>query len=160
MSKSNDPNDISCLYGIRSICLLHITLGHRFGIPWWEGYILNTSRIFEFLGEWHVGIYQVHSASVNVFFLMGGLLATMSIMKSLDRKQLKIWRLYWRRYLRYTPILVAIVLIFITYLKKSFFGPLTGFMDFEVPKCEKWWWTTFLHIQNYVHGNKLVSDKK
>lgn len=64
--------------------------------------------------------------------------------------RLNILRLYLHRYLRYTPLLAAILLFLITLMKHIVFGPLSyleGGLWNIVPNCEKWWWTTLLHVQ-------------
>lgn len=68
--------------------------------------------------------------------------------------------MYLHRYLRYTPILAALLLFVVTLMNHVIFGPLSeldeGLFNM-VTNCEKWWWTTLLHVQNYVNPNEIVS---
>jgi hypothetical protein len=59
------------------------------------------------------------------------------------------------RYLRYTPLLAALLLFLITLMKHIVFAP-NSYLDDIVPNCEKWWWTTLLHVQNYVNPTEIV----
>jgi hypothetical protein len=63
------------------------------------------------------------------------------------------------RYLRYTPLLAALLLFLITLMKHIVFAPMSyleGGIWNIVPNCEKWWWTTLLHVQNYVNPTEIV----
>lgn len=62
------------------------------------------------------------------------------------------------RYLRYTPLLAAILLFLVTLMKHIVFGPMSyleGGIWNIVPNCQKWWWTTLLHVQNYVNPTEI-----
>jgi peptidoglycan/LPS O-acetylase OafA/YrhL len=75
-------------------------------------------------------------------------------------KRLNVWRMYLHRYLRYTPLLAAILLFLITLMKFFIFGPMTYMETRFVRNCEKWWWTTLLHIQNYANPTEAVSFRE
>lgn len=159
VAPNKSPNDIRCLHGIRALSILYIIFGHRYGIPLWH-VISNRAALAEWSTKFHIGLYHTHQVPVDVFFMMGGLLVAWTMLKNLDSKSLNIWRLYLHRYLRYTPLLAAILLFLVTLMKHIVFAPMSyleGGMWNMVPNCEKWWWTTLLHIQNYVNPNEIVS---
>lgn len=74
-------------------------------------------------------------------------------------KRFNIWRMYLHRFLRYTPLLGAIILFLVTLMKQIVFGPFSYLESRPsmLPNCEKWWWTTLLHVSNYVNPNEIVS---
>ncbi|CRK88151.1 CLUMA_CG001936, isoform A [Clunio marinus] len=155
VSKSSD--DIRCLHGIRALSIIYIIFGHRYGLPMWN-VISNRAAIADWQQNFHIGIYHTHQVAVDVFFTMGGLLVTWSMMKSLDSNRLSILRLYFRRYLRYTPLLGVLMLFVISLMRHIVFGPISymdgGFWPF-LTNCNNWWWTTLLHLQNYVNPNEI-----
>lgn len=65
--------------------------------------------------------------------------------------------LYLHRYLRLTPILGITLLFSITLLRFLGNGPLWSvLMDFFIGQCERYWWSAFLYIQNYVNADEIV----
>lgn len=87
VAKSKNSLDIRCLHGIRSLAILHIILGHRHGSQLWENFVSNAN----FANEWSqqlsilTGVYQNYIASVDTFLLLGALLATMSMLRNLEK---------------------------------------------------------------------------
>lgn len=71
--------------------------------------------------------------------------------------RVNIFRMYLHRYLRITPALAMLILVqkFIRFFND---GPFyNGFTkNFQV-KCDKYWWSALLHVQNYVNPLQTVS---
>lgn len=65
--------------------------------------------------------------------------------------------MYLHRYLRYTPVLMMLILFFVAFPKHLGSGPFYD-LDSYVPQCEKYWWSALLHVQNYVNPNQLCFD--
>lgn len=157
VAPNNSPNDIRCLHGIRALSILYIIFGHRYGVT--LGHVIsNRAALNEWFTKFHLGLYHTHQVPVDVFFMMGGLLVAWYMLKSLENKSFNIWRSFLHRYLRYTPILAAILLFLITLMKHIVLAPMSYLDSRMVPNCEKWWWTTLLHVQNYVNPNEIVSN--
>lgn len=71
--------------------------------------------------------------------------------------KLNVLSLYWNRYLRLTPALGASVLVTISVLRYCGDGPIWSKMyTLTARNCEKYWWSTILHVQNYVNPDDLV----
>jgi peptidoglycan/LPS O-acetylase OafA/YrhL len=121
---SKSPNDIRCLHGIRSLSIIYIIFGHRYGLPMWN-VISNAAVIPEWQTQFYIGIYHTHQVAVDVFFMMGGLLVTWSMLRSLDSNRLNILRSILHRYLRSTPLLAAITLFLVTLMKHLVFAPMS-----------------------------------
>jgi peptidoglycan/LPS O-acetylase OafA/YrhL len=45
--------------------------------------------------------------AVDAFFVMGAMLQTISVLKGIDNKNLRIFRMLWKRYVRYTPAVMG-----------------------------------------------------
>ena len=80
---NNAPNNIKCLHGIRSLSILYIIFGHRFGAN--MGLLMNFPAYHDWTLNIHSAVFHTHQVPVDVFFMMGGLLATWSILQSLDK---------------------------------------------------------------------------
>lgn len=97
------------------------------------------------------------TVSVDSFFVMSGLLLTWAMMKELDkRRKVNIPLMYFHRYLRLTPALAALLLLYVSLLRYIGSGPMWD-ADAQVAFCNKWWWTTLLYVQNYVNVREIVS---
>ena len=53
-----------------------------------------------------------------------------------------------------TPAYGLIMLILSTILLHMGSGPLWAFMDREAEKCEAYWWTNLLYINNFIHADE------
>lgn len=98
--------------------------------------------------------------SVDTFFAVGGLVTVYVFLKSQDKGvPFNIPLYYLHRYLRLTPVVAVLVLIYanlITYLGN---GPIWHSMDdgFSVA-CREHWWSLLLYIQNFVNVNQQVEN--
>lgn len=64
--------------------------------------------------------------------------------------------IYVHRYLRLTPLLIAVVLFSITLLRFFGSGPLWPMLTNTISnQCEKYWWSTLLYIQNYENPTEI-----
>lgn len=61
--------------------------------------------------------------------------------------------MYLHRYLRYTPTLALMILVFTSLTKFFASGP---FYNPPTENCEKYWWTALLHVSVYTNPNQLV----
>lgn len=65
--------------------------------------------------------------------------------------------LYLHRYIRTTPLLAASILISVSLLRFLGNGPFWPIVvDFNGGHCTRYWWSTLLHVQNYVNSKKIV----
>lgn len=70
------------------------------------------------------------------------------------RKTLNIPRMYLHRYLRYTPALAVMILVYTSLMKFLGSGP---FFTPNIESCEKFWWSALLHVSVYTNPLELVS---
>lgn len=149
---TENKSSINSLHGIRALSLLWIMFGHRItnqlSFP-----IRNHGAVFEFYQQLYSVILYSYSISVDTFFLMGGLLLTMSTLRAIDNNTLNILRMILHRYLRYTPVFAVSILCTITLPKYLATGPLE--LNEFGENCIDYWWSSLLHIQNYVNPDRL-----
>lgn len=75
--------------------------------------------------------------------------------------RLDVFSLYLHRFLRLTPLLGASIVMTMTLARFTGSGPFWPFtMDHLSGHCERYWWSTFLYIQNYVNPTELVKLHK
>lgn len=67
--------------------------------------------------------------------------------------------LYFHRYLRLTPALAAAILMYVSLLKRSADGPLAVSLTGDAAKCDDYWWSSLLYVQNYVNRDDVVSTQ-
>lgn len=96
--------------------------------------------------------------SVDSFFAVGGLVTVYAFMKSSDKGvPFNIPLYYLHRYLRLTPVLAVLILIFANLLKYLGNGPLWYNIEPNyMADCGEYWWSTLLYIQNYVNLDNQV----
>jgi peptidoglycan/LPS O-acetylase OafA/YrhL len=85
MSKENSSGSIECLNGLRALSLLWIIFGHRY----FDMFLAPATNSATATENWLRNILSLFHTTfhlaVDTFFLMGGLLATWSFMKSFDK---------------------------------------------------------------------------
>lgn len=118
--------------------------------------LTNAAEVNNWLENIRTVIFQTDHLAVDTFFVMGGLLLVMSFMRDLDKKQASLWRMYVRRYIRYTPLLAVLVLHNVTLNKFMISSPTFNF-EGSAQNCRTNWWAALLHIQNYLDWTRMVS---
>lgn len=69
--------------------------------------------------------------------------------------------LYLNRYLRMTPMLAIYMLVSMTLIRFMGNGPIWPIsLVFLSDNCKRYWWSTLLHIQNYVNPGEIVRKKQ
>lgn len=64
---------------------------------------------------------------------------------------------YLNRLLRMFPVLAAFVLLQASLLNRVSDGPNWVIMEGHTERCRMYWWTTLLHVQNWVNPGEMVS---
>lgn len=73
-----------------------------------------------------------------------------------SNKKLNILPLYLHRYMRVTPLLVVYFFVSVSVLRFMGSGPVWPIsVEFFSENCKRYWWSTFLHIQNYVNPGQM-----
>lgn len=150
VNRNTPSKSIDCLEGLRCISLISIILAHRVLLQI-HG---PTSNLMEVLQRykyyWYVScIWQVYC--VDTFLVIGGFLSALQLLTAFERKTFNALKMIIHRYIRYTPVLAASILIF-TSLSRHVKGPYPDAEGSE--NCRKYWWSALTHFQNYINpGN-------
>jgi peptidoglycan/LPS O-acetylase OafA/YrhL len=177
--RKESPNVLHCLSGLRTFAMIHIMFGHRYVLLSWFPNI--NARIFDPDGKFvktFVSVFAtVYHIPVDTFLVIGGLLLTLSILRSIERffdlfndfemklieeiihrKNFNIPKLYLHRYLRVMPVLSVLILIILSIFKFLDDGPMYRAMSaIAINPCKNHWWSALLHVQNYVNPGETVS---
>lgn len=73
-------------------------------------------------------------------------------------QKFKFWKLYVYRYLTNTPT-VAFCVIFIIAFSAYVKSGAMLLSEIMANNCKTYWWSTLLHIQNYVNPHDMVSNQ-
>ncbi|XP_031352999.1 nose resistant to fluoxetine protein 6-like [Photinus pyralis] len=147
---TTDATEITCLHGLRVLTMIWIILVHHY---------LSVSNFPE-RSNYKEDFYAAHitsgiiatgaETSVNTFFLLSGLTLSYVFMRKTGKLgKFNLLAFYAHRYVRLTPTLGVIVLVYVFLLKYMGSGPLWPELARRVSApCETNWWKTLLYIQN------------
>lgn len=154
----NRSYDIGCVHGLRFWTISWIIFGHTMQYTEWAGF----GRAYQV--EENIVSFFLHpllnaTFSVDTFFLISGLLTTY-VTWTITRGQ------YYRfnkfaylisRYLRLTPQVLLVILIFIVYPLMGDGPYWKGLIQKESDNCKENWWVSALFLQSFIRQDKIVS---
>ncbi|XP_023944141.1 uncharacterized protein LOC112050180 [Bicyclus anynana] len=154
MTFNPNPNAIECMDGIRTISMMWVLVGHAFSMHNFNINLLDgINWVTSADGVWvSTGLFSVDS-----FFLMAGiLLVYTSVGKMSGTTFLKrVHVFYLNRLLRMFPLLAALVLLEASVFHRIADGPYWVNVARNAERCRSFWWTTLLHVQNYVNPEAI-----
>lgn len=65
--------------------------------------------------------------------------------------------MYFHRYIRLTPALAAAIFMCMSLLRLFDTGPLWNIYMRELDKCDDYWWSALLYLQNYINPKEMVN---
>lgn len=150
--------DISCVHGLRFWTITWIIFGHTMQYTEWAGF----ARAYQV--EQNIVSFFLHpllnaTFSVDTFFLISGLLTTYvtwSITRGEYRRFNKFAFLI-SRYLRLTPQVMLVVLLFIVFPMVGDGPYWKGLIQKESDNCKQNWWVNALYLQAFIKQDKIVS---
>lgn len=152
-------DNISCLHGLRFLTMALIIFGHTFTFASSTLFFRNpgfaTKAPKDFLSQ----LFANGTFAVDTFFFMSGLLVCYVSMKSLESVTKKwSWLLifYVHRYVRLTPLMMAVIFNCALFLRYISSGPnwMASILMFD-DWCRKQWWTNALYIHNFYNTNSM-----
>ncbi|CAG4983762.1 unnamed protein product [Parnassius apollo] len=151
---TSGPDSLECIDGIRALAMIWVILGHTFySLPF------NINPIDTLLWAISLNAIWVTSApmTVDTFFLLSGLLVVYSTAGKLTGEKLikNVHLFYLNRLLRMFPVLAAMVLFETSLYNRVSDGPLWEGLASNIVNCRQYWWSTLLHIQNFVNPRDL-----
>lgn len=160
-SAKKRPNEIGCLHGLRVCTMVWIICVHTLQYNQWDGF----TRIFENVAILqNITLHPIYNASyvVDNFFFMSGLLAAYTVFSSRSAKSsgaqnFSITHALLSRYLRLTPQVLLISLMYIL-LPLASEGPFWYDMThYSAKYCEKNWWVNLLHLQAFYREDEICN---
>ena len=153
LMRTRANNKLGCINGIRAVSFIWVVYGHCFLLKIIASSLINFERINNVFDHfWGVmgpgGFY-----AVDIFFCITGLLVSYFLLIELEKTQGKLrWGLmYFHRIVRILPTYAFVMgfCYFLVPLMNS--GPMwTSGMEFMRQDCDKYWWSLFLFISNFV----------
>ncbi|KAL3271387.1 hypothetical protein HHI36_021871 [Cryptolaemus montrouzieri] len=165
LRSSKNPDQLLCLNGLKALSMAWVVLGHTYANV---GVSAATDNIV-FLSDWMDDAKNMliisGTLSVDTFFTVGGLLTVYTFMKTenFDLKESfkAVPLMYLHRYLRLTPAVAILVLLYGTGLLSYISdGPRWGsIQDLLINGCSEYWWSALLYIQNYENVQNLCMSQ-
>ncbi|KAF2887396.1 hypothetical protein ILUMI_18777, partial [Ignelater luminosus] len=147
---TNNPNQISCIHGIRVLSMMWILIGHKYviatNLP-----IRNYLYLSEFIEEPANMLIFNKFLAVDTFLVVGGIVLVYTFMGSMENKtKFNIISYYIHRYLRLTPLVAVVIGIYVTILKHFGSGPIwPNMVDILANPCKDYWYLALLYVQNF-----------
>ena len=159
---SQEEDSISCLHGIKVLCMLWIIIGHSysFGIQWL--FFSNPNSFKKASEDLFSQIFANGTLSVDVFFFISGLLVCTSALKVMKKNngKLNIPLFYIYRYLRIAPLMLITILFCANILRTLAEGPvwLESITMYD-SWCKENWWLNVLHVHNFINRTHMVGAR-
>ncbi|XP_046660242.1 nose resistant to fluoxetine protein 6-like [Homalodisca vitripennis] len=156
LSTRASPTALTCLNGLRVLAIFWIMTGHRMlqmlSFPKQRG-----RDVYEVLDGYSWAPVESTQLAVEIFFLISGILVTYGYLNhKLKGLKFNIPTFYLYRYLRLTPPLAAIVLLYGTLAIRFTDGPLwRRVFDRPYYNCRHNWWATLLYVNNYYDPYRM-----
>ncbi|XP_043188098.1 nose resistant to fluoxetine protein 6-like [Amphibalanus amphitrite] len=158
LDTSSTKETLGCLHGIRFFSMTWVILGHTyFFCVFFEHQ--NTLKLYTYYGDWFFQTIGNATVSVDSFFFLSGLLVAYIAMRNIERAhgKLNIVMYYVHRYIRLTPVMMAIIGCVATLEMYLGSGPWWSFASSEdsgAQLCRENWWKNMLYINNLVDMNR------
>ncbi|CAH2108553.1 unnamed protein product [Euphydryas editha] len=149
-----NANALNCLDGIRSISMMWVIIGHTFQMHTLNS---NLSVLLQWLISGDAVWITTGPYTVDSFFLMAGILLTYTTVGKMTGIQFikRLHLFYLNRLLRMFPLLASIVLLEASVFHRVSDGPYWETVANNVQNCRSFWWTTLLHVQNFVNPDHI-----
>lgn len=150
--------DISCVHGLRFWTISWIIFGHTMQYTEWAGFG-RAYQVEENIVSFWLQPFLNATFSVDTFFLVSGLLTTY-VTWTITRGQYKRFNKFAfliSRYLRLTPQVLLVILIFIVF---PLFGDgpyWNGLIQKESDKCRRNWWVNALYLQAFIKQDQICN---
>ncbi|KRZ89066.1 Nose resistant to fluoxetine protein 6, partial [Trichinella sp. T8] len=154
-SMKTSAGQITCLNGIRVLSMCWIIFGHTY--YWAIPYINNVIEAYKLPDNIFNQVLLNASLSVDSFFFIGGTLLSYICLKKMSKTSTLIrsplfWaQFFFHRYLRVTPVYMAVLALHAVLTKYVSSGPLWDTEGFDRESCAKSWWTNALYLNNFLN---------
>ncbi|XP_034239684.1 O-acyltransferase like protein-like [Thrips palmi] len=141
--------EVAVLNGVRGINALGLLVAHKSVAMLYQPYANRTAAVAVLGRPWSV-IGRVAILYTDCFILLSGALAARSLLRQLDRTgSVNILRRMLDRYVRLTPLLVALMVLCTLLLPGLGGGPMWGMVVTpHAALCRQHWWRNVLYVHN------------
>ncbi|KAH9525530.1 hypothetical protein Btru_001643 [Bulinus truncatus] len=148
--KPGTEGDIRCLHGLRAVSMFWVILGHcTVFLP----EINNVHEIAIKGGMAVVRLFYGATFGVESFFLLSGCLVSYLFLHTSKKlgglRPGHMVQYYTHRYIRLTPLLATVMVIYTGITPYTVEGPLSKDVSRDSYTCKKSWWKTLLYINNF-----------
>ncbi|KAF9798492.1 hypothetical protein SFRURICE_012520 [Spodoptera frugiperda] len=136
------PGTLECLDGIRSFAMMWVIIGHTFVTQTQSQIMGNPADALAWMTSLQSVWITAAPITVDTFFTLIKLLKNLHLF-------------YLNRLLRMFPVLAAVILMQISIFNRVADGPYWNVEMTNTHRCRVYWWSTLLHIQNYVNPSHM-----
>lgn len=158
MDGNDKPTDISCVHGLRFWTISWIIFGHTMQYTEWAGFA-RAYQVERNIVSFFLQPLLNATFSVDTFFLISGLLTTY-VTWTITRGQYQRFNKFAfliSRYLRLTPQVMLVTLIFIIFPMMGDGPYWRGLVQKESDNCKNSWWVSALYLQAFIKQDQIVS---
>ncbi|KAH9642830.1 hypothetical protein HF086_008461 [Spodoptera exigua] len=137
-----------------TLAMLWVIVGHTFST---ETFLANPADSQSWMFSAEALWITAATMTVDTFFTVTGVLLVYTTAAKMNQITF-LKNLHWfylSRYVRVTPLLAAIVLIQASFLNQFYDGPHWTTVITHTQRCRNNWWSTLLHVQNFVHTRNM-----
>lgn len=150
------PTD--CLNGIRVLSMIWVVIGHTFLMPGAiSGYsnpqdlVLSPLSSNAFERSPLLMFFISAQISVDTFFFLSGFLLSLLTLKELRTRKLNAAMAVLLRYVRLTPSLAFVLLVYYLIWPSLGYGPFSvTFKESIISRCQNSWWSELLYTMNFL----------
>ncbi|PZC80938.1 hypothetical protein B5X24_HaOG213707 [Helicoverpa armigera] len=151
------PGALECLDGIRTFAMVWVIIGHTFVTQTSSMIMANPADALAWMTSLDSIWITAAPITVDTFFMLSGLLLVYTTAGKLTSMKLvkSLHLFYLNRLLRMFPALAAVILLQISIFNRVADGPFWEVEMTHTHRCRVYWWSTLLHIQNFVNPSHM-----
>lgn len=154
-----DPGSLECLNGLRVVSTLWIVLLHSYDAYRFMPTVYNPNRVEEFRSGLGRAVVSQATLAVDTFFVIGGMVNCIGFLRAKQKGETFSYPKYvLHRLVRVAPALFAAILFIVAFVDYLGDGPAWWVTHKSlIGRCERYWWSSLLFIQNWVNPFDVVS---
>jgi peptidoglycan/LPS O-acetylase OafA/YrhL len=154
----NTTSNTDALHGIRVLMMMWIIAGHSYAFAMQWLFFRNPKEMKSAPKNLISQIFANGTFSTDSFLFISGLLVTNLCMKHMRKMngKMNLIGFYVHRYLRMTPLMMAVIAFAANLLKYVSEGPsFQGSTVMFDSWCKKNWWINALYLHNFVNSDNM-----
>ncbi|RWS30003.1 Nose resistant to fluoxetine protein 6-like protein, partial [Leptotrombidium deliense] len=151
-------NSIDAIHGLRFLCMVWVITGHSYSFAMRWLFFRDPDAIKTASKSVLSQVFANSTFSVDCFFFISGFLLALLTFKQLNKKSGKMnyFAYCFHRYMRLTPLMLAIIGFSATILRYMGQGPawLESIVMFD-KWCRNNWWINALYLHNFINRENM-----